>query len=163
DDAVAAYRFLLEGGIAASRVVIAGDSAGGGLTVAALLALRDRGLPRPAGGACISPRGDLTCSGATYPTQASLHPIVTPGGGAAVGAGRRSKGAARLAALRRSRRPAAAAGAGRQCRGLARRRRRSGRACPVSGRGRHARGVAGHDPRVALVPADAGRGRARDR
>jgi acetyl esterase/lipase len=84
DDAVAAYRFLLDGGIAATNVVIAGDSAGGGLTVATLLALRDRGLPRPAGGVCISPWVDLTCSGATYVTKAAVDPIVTREGVAAM-------------------------------------------------------------------------------
>jgi epsilon-lactone hydrolase len=77
DDAVAAYRWLLGRGLAPSRVVVAGDSAGGGLTVATLLTLRDRGLPRPAGGACISPWVDLTCGGATYATKAAVDPIVT--------------------------------------------------------------------------------------
>src|SRR5689334_3784789 len=60
DDAVAAYEWLLAAGAAPDRVIIAGDSAGGGLTVATLLALRDRRLPRPAGGVCISPWVDLT-------------------------------------------------------------------------------------------------------
>src|SRR5207249_5658092 len=50
DDAIAAYRWLLGQGIAPGRIVVAGDSAGGGLTVATLLALRDRGIPRPAAG-----------------------------------------------------------------------------------------------------------------
>jgi phosphinothricin tripeptide acetyl hydrolase len=77
DDAVAAYQWLLGRGLAPGRIVVAGDSAGGGLTVAALLALRDRGLPRPAGGVCISPWVDLTCSGATYATKAAVDPIVT--------------------------------------------------------------------------------------
>ena len=77
DDAVAAYQWLLGRGLAPGRVVVAGDSAGGGLTVATLLALRDRGLPRPAGGVCISPWVDLTCSGATYATKAAVDPIVT--------------------------------------------------------------------------------------
>jgi phosphinothricin tripeptide acetyl hydrolase len=77
DDATAAYRWLLDRGIAPGRVVIAGDSAGGGLTVAALLALRDAGLPLPAGGACISPWVDLTFSGASYRTRAAVDPIVT--------------------------------------------------------------------------------------
>jgi epsilon-lactone hydrolase len=76
DDAVAAYQWLLGRGLAPSRVVVAGDSAGGGLTVATLLALRDRGLPPPAGGVCISPWVDLTCSGATYATKAAVDPIV---------------------------------------------------------------------------------------
>jgi phosphinothricin tripeptide acetyl hydrolase len=77
DDATAAYRWLLDQGIAPGRVVIAGDSAGGGLTVAALLALRDAGLALPAGGACISPWVDLTFSGASYRTRAAADPIVT--------------------------------------------------------------------------------------
>ena len=84
DDAVAAYRWLLERGIAPERIVVAGDSAGGGLTVATLLALRDRGLPRPAAGVCISPWVDLTCSGASYETKAAVDPIVTREGVAAM-------------------------------------------------------------------------------
>jgi acetyl esterase/lipase len=59
---------------------VAAGSAGGGLTVATLLALRDRGLPRPAGGVCISPWVDLTCSGASYATKAAADPIVTRDG-----------------------------------------------------------------------------------
>ena len=77
DDATAAYRWLLEQGIAPGHIVIAGDSAGGGLTVATLLALRDAGLPMPAGGACISPWVDLTFGGASYRTRATVDPIVT--------------------------------------------------------------------------------------
>jgi epsilon-lactone hydrolase len=77
EDAVAAYQWLLAGGLAPRRLVVAGDSAGGGLTIALLLALRDRGLPRPAAGVCISPWVDLTCSGATYATKAAVDPIVT--------------------------------------------------------------------------------------
>ena len=77
DDAVAAYRWLLGQGIAASRIVVAGDSAGGGLTVATLLALRERGVTQAAGGVCISPWVDLTCSGASYGTKAAADPIVT--------------------------------------------------------------------------------------
>jgi acetyl esterase/lipase len=76
EDAVAAYEWLLARGIAPEGVVVAGDSAGGGLTVATLLALRDRGLPRPAGGVCLSPWVDLTCSGASYATKAAADPIV---------------------------------------------------------------------------------------
>ncbi len=77
DDATAAYRWLLDQAIAPEQVVIAGDSAGGGLTVATLLALRDRGVPLPAGGVCISPWVDLTCSGGSYRTKAAVDPIVT--------------------------------------------------------------------------------------
>ena len=76
EDAVAAYEWLLARGIAPERIIVGGDSAGGGLTVATLLALRDRGLPRPAGGVCISPWVDLTCSGGSYATKAAADPIV---------------------------------------------------------------------------------------
>ena len=80
DDAVAAYRWLLEQGVSAGGVVIAGDSAGGGLTVATLLALRDARLPLPAAAVCISPWVDLTCSGASYGTKAATDPIVKRAG-----------------------------------------------------------------------------------
>jgi phosphinothricin tripeptide acetyl hydrolase len=76
DDAVAAYRWLLGRSIAPARIVVAGDSAGGGLTVATLLALRDAGVPPPAAGVCISPWVDLTGSGASYRTRAEADPIV---------------------------------------------------------------------------------------
>ena len=79
DDAVAAYRWLLDQAIAPERIVIAGDSAGGGLTVATLLALRDGSTPLPAGGVCISPWVDLTCSAASYRTKAEADPIVQSG------------------------------------------------------------------------------------
>jgi len=77
DDAVAAYEWLLDHDVAARDIVVAGDSAGGGLTVATLLALRDRGRPLPAAGVCISPWVDLTCSGASYASKAAVDPIVT--------------------------------------------------------------------------------------
>ncbi len=77
EDATAAYRWLLEQGVAPDRIVIGGDSAGGGLTVATLVALRDAGVPRPAGGVCISPWTDLTMSGASYRTHAQRDPIVS--------------------------------------------------------------------------------------
>jgi epsilon-lactone hydrolase len=76
EDAIAAYRWLLGQGLMPGRIVLAGDSAGGGLTIATLLAVRERGLPRPAGGVCISPWVDLTCSGASYATKAASDPIV---------------------------------------------------------------------------------------
>jgi epsilon-lactone hydrolase len=77
EDAVAAYEWLLRAGITPARVVIAGDSAGGGLTMATLIALRNRGLPRPAAGVCISPWVDLTNTAASYTTKAAVDPIVT--------------------------------------------------------------------------------------
>ena len=63
DDALAAYRWLLGTGVSPSRVAIAGDSAGGGLTLATLLALRDRRQPLPACGVCMSPWTDLEGTG----------------------------------------------------------------------------------------------------
>ena len=77
DDAVASYRWLLEKNVAPERIVIAGDSAGGGLTVATLLALREGGLPKPAAGVCISPWVDLTCSLASHTTRQAVDPIVS--------------------------------------------------------------------------------------
>jgi epsilon-lactone hydrolase len=76
EDATAAYRWLLEQGVAPGGIVIAGDSAGGGLTVATLLALREAKVPLPAAGVCISPWVDLTCGGASYRTKAASDPIV---------------------------------------------------------------------------------------
>ena len=80
EDATAAYRWLLDQAIAPEHIVIAGDSAGGGLTVATLLALREARVPLPAGGVCISPWVDLTCGGASYVTKAEADPIVRRAG-----------------------------------------------------------------------------------
>ncbi|MBG0830018.1 alpha/beta hydrolase [Planomonospora sp. ID67723] len=60
EDAVAAYLCLLERGYDPADVLVAGDSAGGHLTLATLLALRDRGVPLPAAAVCLSPWADLT-------------------------------------------------------------------------------------------------------
>jgi acetyl esterase/lipase len=65
DDALAVYRWLLDGGIDAKSIVLAGDSAGGGLTATTMMAARDAGLPLPAAGLLISPWLDLECSGAS--------------------------------------------------------------------------------------------------
>jgi acetyl esterase/lipase len=62
EDAVAAYRFALSDGCRPSQLAVGGDSAGGGLTIAALLALRDAGDPLPAAGLCLSPWVDMTLS-----------------------------------------------------------------------------------------------------
>jgi epsilon-lactone hydrolase len=80
EDATAAYRWLLDQAVAPEHIVIAGDSAGGGLTVATLLALREARVPLPAGGVCISPWVDLTCGGASYETKAAADPIVRRAG-----------------------------------------------------------------------------------
>ena len=80
EDAVTAYEWLCGQGIAPERIVIGGDSAGGGLTVATLLALRDRGLPLPAAGVCISPWTDLTLTAESYTTRAEADPMVDHAG-----------------------------------------------------------------------------------
>ena len=76
DDATAAYRWLLSTGVDPARVVIAGDSAGGGLTVATLVALRDAGDPLPALGVCISPFVDMGLSGESMTTRADADPLI---------------------------------------------------------------------------------------
>ena len=63
DDALAAYRWLLETGVDPERLVVIGDSAGGNLTLALLLTLRDSKLPLPSLGICIAPWVDIENSG----------------------------------------------------------------------------------------------------
>lgn len=63
DDAIAAYRELLADGIPAERIVVAGDSAGGGLALGLALRARDTGVPLPRALALISPWPDLTLAG----------------------------------------------------------------------------------------------------
>ncbi len=75
-DVLAGYRFLLSSGFDRARIVIAGDSAGGGLTIAALVSLRDAGEPLPACAWCISPWVDLTQSGESMQTKAAADPII---------------------------------------------------------------------------------------
>jgi monoterpene epsilon-lactone hydrolase len=70
DDAVAAYRWLLETGTKPKRIVIAGDSSGGGLALSALIALRDNGTPLPAATVCLSPITDLACDSKSWDTNA---------------------------------------------------------------------------------------------
>lgn len=74
DDALAAYRWLRDQNLA--HLAIAGDSAGGGLTLACMLAARDQGLPMPDAAVCISPWTDLTCSAETYESRAHLDPLI---------------------------------------------------------------------------------------
>ncbi|WP_250512070.1 alpha/beta hydrolase [Caballeronia sp. INDeC2] len=75
DDSVAAYRRLLEDGVPAHSIVIAGDSAGGGLALATLLALRDVGDPLPAAAVLLSPWTDLTGSGESMRTNDGRDPM----------------------------------------------------------------------------------------
>lgn len=62
DDALAGYELLLQKGYSSRQITVAGDSAGGGLTLGLLLALRDRGLPLPKCAVALSPYADLTCT-----------------------------------------------------------------------------------------------------
>ena len=78
EDAVRAYRWLLHRGIPPERIAVAGDSAGGGLSVAAMLELKDSDEPLPAAGVCLSPWFDLAMSGESIRTKASLDPILRP-------------------------------------------------------------------------------------
>lgn len=80
EDTLAAYRFLLESGIKPGRIAIAGDSAGGGLVVAAMLAIRGAGLPQPGCGWCISPWVDMQSSGASMVDNAPRDPTVQKAG-----------------------------------------------------------------------------------
>jgi len=77
EDATGAYRWLLEQGYRPGNIVVAGDSAGGGLTLATLVSLRDRGEPLPAAAACISPWADLEGTGDSMETNADADPIIT--------------------------------------------------------------------------------------
>lgn len=76
DDAVAAYRWLLAQGISPGNIAVAGDSAGGGLAIATLLALRDAGEPLPAAGIGISPWVDMEGTGESMTTRAAVDPVV---------------------------------------------------------------------------------------
>lgn len=78
DDGVAAYRFLLEQGVAPHKITVAGDSAGGGLTMAVLLALRDAGDPLPATAVCISPWVDLVGTGESMCTNKDIDVMLSP-------------------------------------------------------------------------------------
>jgi epsilon-lactone hydrolase len=76
EDATAAYRWLLAQGIDPARIVIAGDSAGGGLTAATVVALRDAGERMPGAAVMMSAWADLTQSGESMKTKANVDPII---------------------------------------------------------------------------------------
>jgi len=76
EDATSAYRWLLAQGVDPQRVVIAGDSAGGGLAAATLVALRDQRRPLPAGAVLISAWTDMEGSGESMTTKAQVDPII---------------------------------------------------------------------------------------
>jgi monoterpene epsilon-lactone hydrolase len=75
DDAMAAYRWMLDQGLRPENIVLAGDSAGGNLALAAMLGLRERGMPLPAAAALMSPWTDLAATGASYVSRADADPI----------------------------------------------------------------------------------------
>jgi len=80
DDAVAAYRWMLQQGLQPSRIAVSGDSAGGGLTAASLVAIRDAKLPMPAAGAPISPWVDMEGIGDSMTSKAAVDPMVQKAG-----------------------------------------------------------------------------------
>ena len=80
EDTVEGYRFLLSRGYRPGRIAIAGDSAGGGLVVSAMVAIREAGLPQPGCGWCISPWVDLEAIGETMSTKAATDPTVQKAG-----------------------------------------------------------------------------------
>jgi monoterpene epsilon-lactone hydrolase len=76
EDSTDAYRWLLSTGVDPARLVIAGDSAGGGLTMATLVALRDAGEPLPAAAVCLSPWVDMEGLGESMTTRAEADPMI---------------------------------------------------------------------------------------
>jgi len=80
EDTLAAYRFLLAQGFKPERIAIAGDSAGGGLVVAAMVAIREAGLAQPGCGWCLSPWIDMEATGASMESKAAVDPMVQKAG-----------------------------------------------------------------------------------
>jgi len=76
EDACSAYRFLLEQGYAHDRIVFIGDSAGGGLVLCTLIALREARMALPAAAVCLSPWVDLLATGESYRTRVGVDPLV---------------------------------------------------------------------------------------
>lgn len=76
EDTLAAYRYLLDSGLKPNRIVLAGDSAGGGLVIGALLAIREAKLPLPVCGWCISPWVDMEALGESFTDRAEADPTV---------------------------------------------------------------------------------------
>ena len=69
EDSVKVYQWILSSGIKPGNILIAGESAGGGLCLAILLAMKEQNIPLPAAALAISPWTDLTCSGESYKTK----------------------------------------------------------------------------------------------
>jgi acetyl esterase/lipase len=79
EDALTAWRYVRNQGVAAARIAVGGDSAGGGLTVALINRLRDAGEPLPGCAWLVSPWTDLTLSGETLGTKNAVDPIIHEG------------------------------------------------------------------------------------
>jgi monoterpene epsilon-lactone hydrolase len=79
EDAVFAYRWLLEKDVSPLDIALAGDSAGGGLVMATLVSLRDENAPLPAAAVCLSPWTDLAITGESYRTKSKADPCLTSG------------------------------------------------------------------------------------
>lgn len=77
DDTYAAYRWLLDQGIDALKIVVGGVSAGGGLTMALLLKLKEMGNPLPAGAVPMSAWTDLAQTGETMHSKADVDPVIS--------------------------------------------------------------------------------------
>ncbi|MEN6476141.1 MAG: alpha/beta hydrolase [Syntrophaceae bacterium] len=78
EDGMNAYHTLLDKGYSHGKLVIAGDSGGGGLALATQVALRDAGTALPAAGVCLSPWADLECSGDSYSSRLREDPALSP-------------------------------------------------------------------------------------
>ena len=76
EDSVKVYEWLLANDYAANKISIAGDSAGGGLTIATLVQLKEAGAPLPGAAVCMSPWTDLACAGDSYQSRADKDPIL---------------------------------------------------------------------------------------
>lgn len=77
DDSSSAYNWLLKQGYKPENIIIGGDSAGGGLTLATLLKLRDQGQPLPAAGLCLSPWVDMCCDADSYSILDKQDPLLS--------------------------------------------------------------------------------------
>lgn len=80
DDAITAYRYMLAQGTRPGRIAVAGDSAGGGLTIATLVAIKEAKLPMPAAGAGLSPWVDLEGIGESMTRNDTVDPMVHKAG-----------------------------------------------------------------------------------
>ncbi len=74
-DCIAGYDWLIRAGISPDKIIVAGDLAGGNLTLALLIALREAGKPLPAGAVALSPVTDLAGTGESHKTRLHLDPF----------------------------------------------------------------------------------------